>query len=170
YINSPSWNRLAFYDDDDEYSIQYKEYFENSSNAIVPVLHTEEPDNSLSMGDEHLSTILETESDEVIKSSDKNLIPIPSESEVTSENENTLIESSPKFDYLLKEFSCELAHINSIPPGIKNDDYDSKGDIHILEELLSNDSLPILENELSNFDHHDDLSFPRPPSEPLDVE
>nr|GEY59789.1 hypothetical protein [Tanacetum cinerariifolium] len=37
YINSPSWNRPAFYDDDDEYSIQYKEYLENFSNAIAPI-------------------------------------------------------------------------------------------------------------------------------------
>ncbi|GJR60388.1 hypothetical protein Tco_1502550 [Tanacetum coccineum] len=47
YINSPSWNCPAFYDDDDEYTIQYKEYLENSSNAITPDLSTEEPDNSL---------------------------------------------------------------------------------------------------------------------------
>nr|GFA25191.1 hypothetical protein [Tanacetum cinerariifolium] len=37
-----------------------------------PVLSTEEPDNSLSMGDEHLDTILATKSDEFIKSSVKN--------------------------------------------------------------------------------------------------
>nr|GEZ59983.1 hypothetical protein [Tanacetum cinerariifolium] len=46
-----------------------------------PVLSTEEPDNSLSMGDEHLDTILATESDDVIKYGVENLIPIPSESE-----------------------------------------------------------------------------------------
>nr|GFB35212.1 hypothetical protein [Tanacetum cinerariifolium] len=46
-----------------------------------PVLSTEEPDNSLSMGHEHLDTIPATESDEFIKSSVENLIPIPSESE-----------------------------------------------------------------------------------------
>ncbi|GKD20171.1 hypothetical protein Tco_1221874, partial [Tanacetum coccineum] len=33
------------------------------------------------MGDEHLDTIPETESDEFIKSSVENLVPIPSESE-----------------------------------------------------------------------------------------
>ncbi|GKE82586.1 hypothetical protein Tco_1552586, partial [Tanacetum coccineum] len=49
----------------------------NSSNAITPDLSTEEPNNSLSMGDEHLSTILETESDEVIKSSVEDLVLIP---------------------------------------------------------------------------------------------
>ncbi|GKC06864.1 hypothetical protein Tco_0998474 [Tanacetum coccineum] len=47
YINSLSWNCPAFYDDDDEYTIQYREYLENSSNAITPDLPTEEPDNSL---------------------------------------------------------------------------------------------------------------------------
>nr|GEV55660.1 hypothetical protein [Tanacetum cinerariifolium] len=50
-----------------------------------PVLSTEEPDNSLSTGDEHLDTIPATESDEFIKSSIENLIPIPSESEEVME-------------------------------------------------------------------------------------
>ncbi|GJW47593.1 hypothetical protein Tco_0079239 [Tanacetum coccineum] len=83
YINSPSWNRPAFYEDDDkdEYTIQYREYLENSSNEITPVLPIKEPDNSLSMADEHLSTIPETESDKVTKSSVEDLVPIPSESE-----------------------------------------------------------------------------------------
>ncbi|GKD14606.1 hypothetical protein Tco_1199013, partial [Tanacetum coccineum] len=74
YTNSPSWNCPAFYDDDNEYTIQYRVYLENSSNAITPDLPTEEPDNSLSMGDEHLSTIPETESDKVIKSSVEDLV------------------------------------------------------------------------------------------------
>nr|GEV83499.1 hypothetical protein [Tanacetum cinerariifolium] len=68
---SKRFNSFCYDDDDDEdYTI-----------AITPSLSTEEPDNSLSMGDEHLDTILATESDEVIKSSVKNLILIPSESE-----------------------------------------------------------------------------------------
>ncbi|GJS89978.1 hypothetical protein Tco_0772614 [Tanacetum coccineum] len=49
--------------------------------TITPVLPIKEPDNSLSMGDEHLDTIPATESDEVIKSSVENLVTIPSESE-----------------------------------------------------------------------------------------
>nr|GEZ12126.1 hypothetical protein [Tanacetum cinerariifolium] len=84
YPPQPSTRRIliypTFYDDDDEYSIQYKEYLENSSNAITPDLPTEEPDNSLNMGDEHLSTISKTESDEVIKSSVENIVPIPNDS------------------------------------------------------------------------------------------
>ncbi|GJR91930.1 hypothetical protein Tco_0215941 [Tanacetum coccineum] len=54
---------------------------EDNTTAITPVLPIEEPDNSLSMGDEHLDTIPATESDEVIKSSVEDLVPIPSESE-----------------------------------------------------------------------------------------
>ncbi|GJS74460.1 hypothetical protein Tco_0707301 [Tanacetum coccineum] len=33
-------------------------------------------------------------------------------------NRDTLIDSSPKFDYLLEEFSGELAHADPIPPGV----------------------------------------------------
>ncbi|GJS45463.1 hypothetical protein Tco_0595584 [Tanacetum coccineum] len=291
-------------------------------NAITHDLPTEEPDNSLSMGDAHLDTISETESDKVIMFSVENLVPIPSESEDFSDNESecdmpvcddfttlsnplfdsndyltssddksfsnedvpkenfkmysnplfddeeilstkidphsfnaesnliesllnrdTLIDSSPKFDYLLEEFSGELAHIDpippgieeadfdleeeirlvenlsydnssprppeernsenvdtiiespspspipvedsdshmeeidlflasddSMPPGIENDDYDSEGDIRFLEELLSNDPLPLPEIKSSNLDHFNDPSSPRPPPEPPDVE
>nr|GEY27085.1 hypothetical protein [Tanacetum cinerariifolium] len=49
--------------------------------AITPVLSTEELDNSLNMGDEHLDTISTTELDEVIKFSVEDLVPILSESE-----------------------------------------------------------------------------------------
>ncbi|GJU37666.1 hypothetical protein Tco_1186020 [Tanacetum coccineum] len=73
YTNTPNWNRLiVYYDDDDD---------EDYTIAITPVLSTEEPVNSLSMGDEHLDTIPAMELDEVIKSSVENLVQIPSESE-----------------------------------------------------------------------------------------
>nr|GEW54240.1 hypothetical protein [Tanacetum cinerariifolium] len=74
YINTPGWNRPAFYDDDGDDGDDY-------NSAITPVLSTEEPVDSLSMGDEHLDTIPATKSDEVIKSSVENLVPIPSEFE-----------------------------------------------------------------------------------------
>nr|GFA14409.1 hypothetical protein [Tanacetum cinerariifolium] len=74
FINSPGWNRPAVYDDDDD-DVDY-------TIAITPVLSTEEPDNSLSMGDEHLDTISATESDVVIKSSVEDLILILSEFKV----------------------------------------------------------------------------------------
>nr|GEW70998.1 hypothetical protein [Tanacetum cinerariifolium] len=49
--------------------------------TVVLMKPTNEPDNSLSMEDEHLDTISATESDEFIKSSVENLVPNPSESE-----------------------------------------------------------------------------------------
>nr|GEY59334.1 hypothetical protein [Tanacetum cinerariifolium] len=364
-INSPSWDHPTFFNDNEEHSVQYKEYLKNSSttiaasnfnqekegppqdsdirllqnfrvihkkssislnhtsqispvHAIAPVLPTEEPEYSPSMGYEHLSTIPKMKSDKVIESSVKNLVPIPSEYEVTFDDESecdvpvkdesslvfttfsnpifdcnddftssddeslseeevpmedfkvhsnplfddkeissddphcfniesdlieslsnhdTLIDSSLKFDYL-EEFSGALMptsianeerirreheeyislieklfsinlcprplenfHANSIietlptstipvgdsdsqreeidiftgtdellPPGIESDDYDSERDIHFIEELLVDDSIPFPENEAFNFDHQDDPFFPGPPPEPPDVE
>nr|GEW83606.1 hypothetical protein [Tanacetum cinerariifolium] len=180
--------------------------------ANTPDLPTKEPEYSLSMGDDHFSTILKMESDEVIKSGVENLVQILSESKVTFDNEkesdfdleeeirvvkNLLYDNSsprpPKelnaeitdiileslspspilvedSDSQIEEIDLSLATDDLMPPGIKNDDYDSKGDIHFLEELLSDDPLPLPENESSNFDHHDDPSFPHPPPEPPDVE
>nr|GEU76173.1 hypothetical protein [Tanacetum cinerariifolium] len=68
YINTPSWDRPTIcynYDDDEDCTIE-----------ITPILSTKEPDKSLSMGDEHLDTILEMKSDKVIKSSFENLVSI----------------------------------------------------------------------------------------------
>ncbi|GKG39427.1 hypothetical protein Tco_0463572, partial [Tanacetum coccineum] len=67
------------------------------------------------MGDEHLDTIPKTESDEVIKSSVKEL------------------------DSLLEEFAGELAPINPIPPGIHEADFDPEKDISLIEQLLYDD-------------------------------
>ncbi|GJQ90000.1 hypothetical protein Tco_0001139 [Tanacetum coccineum] len=207
YINTPNWNCPAFYEDDDEeYTI-----------AITPVLSTEEPDNSLSIRDEHLSTILKTESNKLIKSSVENLVPIPSESEDFSDiesgcdvpvcdnfttlfnplfdaddnfsssddesfsdedvpkeiysnplfdeeiistkidphhfnaefdliesllNQDTSISSSPKIDSLLEDFSGELAHIDLIPPGINETDFDPEEEIRLVEKLLYDNSSP----------------------------
>nr|GEZ58874.1 hypothetical protein [Tanacetum cinerariifolium] len=67
YLCCENYGIPACYDDDDDdYTI---------------ALTYKEPNNSLSMGDEHLDTILATESDEFIKYSVENLILNPSESE-----------------------------------------------------------------------------------------
>nr|GEY74408.1 hypothetical protein [Tanacetum cinerariifolium] len=76
YINIPSWNCPAFFSHDDD---------DDDENYTIPIT-PEEPDNSLSMGDEHLDTILATKSDEVIKSSVEDLIPIPSDSKGIPDN------------------------------------------------------------------------------------
>nr|GFC85428.1 hypothetical protein [Tanacetum cinerariifolium] len=103
YINSLSWNcPIFFYDEDEEYTIQYREYLEKFSNAIAPILPTEEPEYSLSMGYEHLNTTPKTESDKIIKSGVEELVPIPSECEVTSEDKSEcdvlVCEDSSTFD------------------------------------------------------------------------
>nr|GEY90638.1 hypothetical protein [Tanacetum cinerariifolium] len=113
YINTPGWNRPTFYNNGDDDDVDY-------TIAIIPVLSTEEPDNSLSMGDEHLDIISATKSDEVIKSSVENLVPIPSESEgipdtmcdVHLVNNPTLLEAKDHFEIIIKS----------------NDDYSSSDD------------------------------------------
>ncbi|GJT13938.1 hypothetical protein Tco_0860980 [Tanacetum coccineum] len=194
----------------------------STSKAITPDLPSEEPEDSLIMEDEHLDTIPEKESDEVIKSSVENLVPIPSESEDFSDNESecdvpdddeslsdedvpmenfkiysnplfddeeiistkidphsfnaesnliesllnrdTLIDSSPKFDFLFEEFSGELAHINPIPPGIEKADFDLEKEIHLVKNLLYDNSSPQqLRNEPQN---ESSITF-SPRSDPL---
>nr|GEX11609.1 hypothetical protein [Tanacetum cinerariifolium] len=84
-----NWKLPVCYDDDDD-----EERSDSLEDNIIsglppcsaitlnePDLSTEEPDHSLSMGDEHLNTIPATKSDEFIKSRVENLIPISSESE-----------------------------------------------------------------------------------------
>nr|GEY23740.1 L-ascorbate oxidase homolog [Tanacetum cinerariifolium] len=86
--------------------------------AIAPDLPTKKPEYSLSMGDEHLNTIPKTESNEVIKSSAENLVPIPSESEVTRQN---LIATGPRptphgsYHYGIVNFTRTIRLANSAP-------------------------------------------------------
>ncbi|GKF49131.1 hypothetical protein Tco_0142382, partial [Tanacetum coccineum] len=62
--------------------------------AITPVLLTKEPVDSLIMENEHLDTILTTESDELIKSSVENLVQIPSESEDSNDDSTSIDDDS----------------------------------------------------------------------------
>ncbi|GJT07566.1 hypothetical protein Tco_0842028 [Tanacetum coccineum] len=118
------WKIPICYDDDEDYTI-----------AITPILSTEEPVNSLIMKDEHLDTIPATESDEVIKSSVEELVPIPSESEGISDgvcdvplcdnptpleafkdHYKIVVDSNDDLsNFYHEEFADELAHIISPP-------------------------------------------------------
>nr|GFA56403.1 hypothetical protein [Tanacetum cinerariifolium] len=123
YINTPGWNRPAFYnngeDDDEDYAI-----------AITPdFLITD----SLIMGEEHLDTIPEKELDEFIKSSVENLVSNPNLDSTLKNN---------RFDtksYLIESL---LNRDESIPPGIDSDDSDSEEDNLFLERLLHDDPIP----------------------------
>ncbi|GKF06893.1 hypothetical protein Tco_0037561, partial [Tanacetum coccineum] len=118
------WKIPICYDDDEDYTI-----------AITPVLSTNEPVDSLIMEDEHLDIILATESDEVIKSSVENLVPIPSESDGISEGECDLPiydDFSPKKDEVLDD-------IISIPPGNGNDQFNAESSL--IQSMLNRDNV-----------------------------
>nr|GEW21529.1 hypothetical protein [Tanacetum cinerariifolium] len=139
-----------------------------------------EPNNSLSMGDEHLDTISATESDEFIKSSVENLVPNPSESEGEHEyipkeiysnplfdeeiismkidphhfnadsdlmesllnHDSSIISSSLKIASLVDEFASELTLLKSIPPRINKTDCDPKEETCLIKRLLYDNSSP----------------------------
>ncbi|GKG35874.1 hypothetical protein Tco_0441028, partial [Tanacetum coccineum] len=67
---------------------------------------------------------------------------------------NTSIISSPKIDSILEEFFGELAHIDLIPPGINEADFDPEEEIRLVEKLLYDNSSPRPPKEFNseNFD------------------
>nr|GFC16014.1 hypothetical protein [Tanacetum cinerariifolium] len=113
-----------------------------------PVLFTEEPDNSLSMGDEHIDTILATKSDEFIKSSVETLIPIPSESEGIPDNMYEFIKSSvenlipiPSESEGIPDNMCDVPSIdNSSPLDVSKDQIEDFSESN--EEFSSTDDDP----------------------------
>ncbi|GJT87830.1 hypothetical protein Tco_1069547 [Tanacetum coccineum] len=85
-ICTPYWKCPIFdNDDDEEYTIQAREYYKNSPVAITPDFPIT---NSLIIEEEHLDTIPETESDEENESSVEDLNLTPSEFEDLSDIES----------------------------------------------------------------------------------
>nr|GEW10873.1 hypothetical protein [Tanacetum cinerariifolium] len=132
--NNPPLDLPVCYDDDDD-----EERSDSLNDNIIsglplfsvitpdePVLSTEEPDNSLSMGDDHLDTIPATESDEFIKSGVENLIPIPSESEG------------------IPEHMCDVpSHDNSPPLDVSKDQIQDFSESNEEFSLIDDDSFSI---------------------------
>nr|GEZ75876.1 hypothetical protein [Tanacetum cinerariifolium] len=142
YINSPSWNRPAFYDDDDdEYSIQ----------DLVPI-----PSESEGILDNMCDVPF---SDKNHFDADFNLI----ESLLT---QDTSIVYSPKIDFLLEEFVSELVHIDLMPPGTDETDSDPKDDIRFIKQLLYDDTL----SEDDSFEDIDYVEASPPDSELVSLE
>ncbi|GJU56259.1 hypothetical protein Tco_1229973 [Tanacetum coccineum] len=113
YINTPSWNRPTIYcddDDDEDYTI-----------AITPYLPITD---SLIMEDEHLDTILTTESDEVIKSSVEKLVPIPSQSEGIPDRmcDVPFCDNSPPLDISKDQFK-DFSESNDDSTSIDDDSF-----------------------------------------------
>nr|GEU43212.1 hypothetical protein [Tanacetum cinerariifolium] len=143
YINTPGWNRPAFCnngDDDDE----------DCTIAVTPDFSIT---NSLIMDNEHLHTISETKSNEFIKSSVENLVPIPSESEdffdIKSEYDMPDCDNSQttKSDTLM---------ISSLKIDIKSEDFfgdsTSNYDESIHEEVIHEMSFKTYSNPLFDLD------------------
>nr|GEU58096.1 hypothetical protein [Tanacetum cinerariifolium] len=53
-----------------------------------------------------------------------------------------IVITSPKIDFILKEFAGELALINPIPPGIAETNFDPKENIRLMKKLLYDNSSP----------------------------
>nr|GEV28135.1 hypothetical protein [Tanacetum cinerariifolium] len=121
---SKHFNSFCYDDDDEDYTI-----------AVTPSLSTEEPDNSLIMRDEYPDTILATESDEFIKSSVENLVPILSESEGESECDVPAREEFITFSNILFDADYEF----------DSGDDQSCSDEDVLEKIFLN---PLFEEEI----------------------
>ncbi|GKD96226.1 hypothetical protein Tco_1380123 [Tanacetum coccineum] len=154
---SQRFNSFCYNDDDDydyeERSIPLRDiiYELPPSIAITSVLLTLETEDSLIMGDEHPRTIPEKESDEFIKSSVEDLVPIPSESEDTSESDSECIlpscdDFSPINVYEEKSVTFSNSLFNS------NDDSTSSENESLSDEDILEDNLKIYSNPLFKFD------------------
>nr|GEU57342.1 hypothetical protein [Tanacetum cinerariifolium] len=120
-----------------------------SAIAITLDLSTVEPEDSLRMGDEHLDTIQETESDEFIKSSVKNLVPSPSESEDECECEVPYCDDFTTFSNLLFDADDDFSSSAN----------ESFSDKDIPKEIYSN---PLFDEEIISIKidlHHFNAEF-----------
>nr|GEY58844.1 hypothetical protein [Tanacetum cinerariifolium] len=160
------WKLPICYDDDDD-----EERFDSLDDNIIsrlppfstitpdePVLSTEEPGNSLSMGDEHLDTISATESDKFIKSGVENLIPIPSESEGIPEHvcDVPSHDNSPPLDISkdqIEDFSNSNKEFSSIDDdSFSIDDIDYAEASPLVPELVSSEVMEIVIPEVGGID------------------
>ncbi|GKD01188.1 hypothetical protein Tco_1171462, partial [Tanacetum coccineum] len=157
-VSSQYWKPPICCEDDDDYDYEKSTIPLNEidsrippSNAIIPVLQTLEPEDSLIMGDEHLRTIPEKESDKFIKSSVEDLVPILSESEDTSESDSVCdLPSCDDFSPInvYKEKSVTFSN----PLFDLNDDFTSSDDESLSDKDVLKDNMKIYSNPLFEFD------------------
>nr|GEZ06021.1 hypothetical protein [Tanacetum cinerariifolium] len=113
----------------------------SSIHEVAPILSTKEPENSLSMGYEHLSITPETESDEVTESNAKNLLQIPRE----CESDNSLLDNfSPEFETFCDNSeetrSGNTTHANYSLPEYDSFCFEIEPDQERLINLVENDN------------------------------
>ncbi|GKE08979.1 hypothetical protein Tco_1412530, partial [Tanacetum coccineum] len=141
----------AVYDNDDEEITIPLNEITSPIPLITPVLPTMDPKDSLIIGNEELSTISKKESDKFIKSSVKDLVPIPSESEDTSDNDSEcdlpFCDDFPPLDVLGENFVTL-----SNPLFDANDVFTFSDDESLLEEDVLKENFKIYLNPLFKFD------------------
>ncbi|GKF53794.1 hypothetical protein Tco_0160704, partial [Tanacetum coccineum] len=139
------WKIPICYDDYDDYTI-----------AITPALPTKEPVNSLSMGDEHLDTILAMESDEFIKSSVKNLVPIPSKPKGIPDSVcNVPLCNNPTSLEAFKEHSETIIDSNDDSTSSDDDSYENIDYVDASppdDEIVSLEMVEIVDPEVGRID------------------
>ncbi|GJY46589.1 hypothetical protein Tco_0435652 [Tanacetum coccineum] len=118
---------IIYHDDDDD---------EDYTIAITPILSTKEPIDSRIIEDEHLDTIPVTESDEVIKSSVEDLVPIPNQFEGFSDSndDSTSIDDD--------SFSIEdINYVEASPPDSELVSLEEVKDFHTKDGEIEDDNL-----------------------------
>nr|GEW16557.1 hypothetical protein [Tanacetum cinerariifolium] len=115
------------------------------------VLPIEDPKDSLIMRNEELNTIPEKESDEFIKSSVEDLVPIPSESEDTSGSDSVcILPSCDNFSPI--DVPKEKTMTFSNPLFNLNDDFTSNDNESLFDEDVLDDKVKIYVNPLFECD------------------
>nr|GEU61006.1 hypothetical protein [Tanacetum cinerariifolium] len=142
-------------DDDEEKTIPLRDIISQLPSSIVittssSVLPIENPEDSLITRNEELSTIPKKESDEFIKSSVKDLVPIPSESEDTSGSDSEC--DLP----LCNDFSpINVLEVKSLtfsnPLFNLNDEFTYSDDESLSDEDVLKDNVLIYSNPLFEF-------------------
>nr|GEV69857.1 hypothetical protein [Tanacetum cinerariifolium] len=155
----PSQHFSSICSDDDDYeekTIPLRDIISQLPPSIVitislPVLPIKDPEDSLIMRNEELSTIPEKESDDVIKSSIENLVPIPSEFEDTfGSNIECDLPSCDDFSPINVPEGKFVTFSN--PLFDSNDDFTSSDDESLSDEDVSEDNVKIYSNPLFEFD------------------
>nr|GEV79784.1 putative reverse transcriptase domain-containing protein [Tanacetum cinerariifolium] len=137
-----------------EFSIPMSKIDKSSLTEITtspPMLPTEDPEDSLIMGNKELSTIPKKESDKFIKSSVEDLVPIPSESEDTSGSDSECV-LPPCDDFSPINISEEKYVTFSNPLFNSNDDFTSSDDVSLSVEDVPEENVKIYSNPLFKFD------------------
>ncbi|GJR25938.1 hypothetical protein Tco_1102170 [Tanacetum coccineum] len=119
-----------------------EDFFEDECECDVPDCDDSQTTNfstfSNPLFDDSISSDDESFSDEDVP---KEIYSNPLfDKEIIFDKVDASIISSPKIDSFLEQFSDELAHIDPIPPGIKEADFDLEEEIRLVENLSYDNS------------------------------